>query len=77
MLVKLFSRCKKESIIEFTLASAAATRAWRNIRDLPICIAKRSVGVGEVGLGLAGGTAAFVSDVLGVEGEDGRASSSS
>ena len=49
VLVKLSSRCSAESIISFTLFSAAATCAWRKSRDFPICAARRSVGVGDLG----------------------------
>ena len=49
VLVKLFSRWRKESIAELTLISAAATRDCRKSRDFPIWTAKRSVGVGARG----------------------------
>ena len=49
MLVKLSSRWSAESIISFTLFSAAATCAWRKRRVFPICAARRSVGVGDAG----------------------------
>jgi hypothetical protein len=48
--VKLSSRCNAESMNSLTLSSAAATRACRNNLDFLICKARRSVGVGEVGL---------------------------
>ena len=77
MLVKLFSRCNAESIMEFTLVSAAATCAWMNILDLPICTARRSVGVGDLGLVLVKGVGGVVGEFCSVEGVDGRTSSSS
>jgi hypothetical protein len=49
VLVKLSSRCSAESMISFILFSAAATCAWRKSRDFPICAARRSVGVRDLG----------------------------
>jgi hypothetical protein len=48
-----------------------------NIRDLPICAASRSVGVGDVYVRTGEGEAVVVGDDFGVEGLDGRISSSS
>jgi hypothetical protein len=72
--VKLFSRCRNESINEFILSSAAATCAYMNMRVLPISFARRSVGVGEVDLGFEGVFRAFVCDVLGFEVEEAETS---
>lgn len=64
--VKEFSRLRAESITSLSLFSAAATWAWRKIRALPIWVANRSVGDGNVGFEGAFGLDIAVS-LFGVE----------
>lgn len=57
--VKLFSSLSAEVMVLFTAFSAAATWPWRKRRVLPICTARRSVGLGPddfVGAGVEGMT---------------------
>ena len=61
MLVKLDSSFSAESISSLTLFSAAATCAYKNTRLFPICTARRSVGVGDLG---------FIKDSDGANGVD-------